>query len=1120
MAADHSRVREPSRLEALRATGLMDSPPDASFDRLTRLAARWLRAPVALVSLVDDCRQFFKSAIGLPEPWASARETPLSHSFCQHVVDLGRPLVVNDARLDPLVLENRAIPDLGVIAYLGVPLVTSDGQFLGSFCAIDGVPREWNADEIDTMADLAASVSTEIELRRDVVIRANYEAELRSKRRFIENILEASPVTHYVYSLREKRPLWISDRAPTSLGYATDYARTLGEADFASMHHPDDLAGFRSHLERIAGLEDGQVAEREYRMRHADGSWRWYRSRSVVSARDPAGRPEQVTGVLEDFTDRKKADDLARLMFEISSDAHLIFDEKDGILDCNEAALRVLRCDDKAKILGKHPEAFSAKFLPDGTPHVSDSRRIDSTARREGHYRFDWWACRFDGEVFPCEVSLTPVDVGGRSVLLVVWHELTERKQIEEELRRAKEAAEAASRAKSEFLANMSHEIRTPMNGILGMADLALDTELSTLQREYLGLVKSSAESLLTVINDILDFSKVEAGKLDLDPVPFDLEELVVETLRPLAIRADDKGLELALRIAPGVPMGVVGDPDRLRQILVNLVGNAIKFTPGGEVVVSVETDEGRPGPGQVPLRFRVADTGIGIPREKQATIFEPFEQADGSTTRRFGGTGLGLAICAKLVGMMGGRLWVESEPGRGSTFTFAVPMGRVDGLDDSRAVSGAPLRDGSPILVVDDNASCRRIFDELLTGWGLRPTSVESGETALRALRASSAGGDPFIAAILDGRMPGMSGEDLAGLIRLEPGFREIPLLILASASHPPSSLAEIAGCLTKPIRPSSLREALASAMGSPASRVEVAPPRSLERPPIDPAGRLHVLLVEDQSVNRKVAVRMLERLGHSSAVALDGREALDRLESGAYDAVLMDVQMPVMGGLEAIAALRALERGTGRHLPAIALTAHALKGDREHCLEAGFDGYLSKPIRPDELREALERLAGEVMGRVGRSIVGGLEDARGGDRSLIRGRIDAFQAEATGRRAGLERALGDRDAREASAMASGLALLARTIGAGDLADACLVVNGLARAGRLADVGGPVDALRRAWDRAFLALDGLEESPERLEVAGPPTAGSDDPTRCLAPGGDAPRASLSPLSPRERGRG
>ena len=679
MSAELSVLSEPGRLEALRSTGLMDSPCEPSFDRLTRLASRLIRAPVALVSLVDPCRQFFKSAVGLPEPWASARETPLSHSFCQHVVASGRPLVVEDARGDPLLRENRAIVDLGVIAYLGIPLVTADGFVLGSFCAIDGVPRAWGADEVETMGDLAASVSTEIELRIDVGQRARIEEELRRERKFIEDVVEATPVILFLYAPDERRVVWSNGRAESTLGFPPDSPRSIGEREIVALLHPDDVARFEEDRRSLLRLEDGRVRESEYRLRHADGSWRWLQCRSVVSRRDDSGRPDRLLCALVDVTGRKNAEGLSRLLFEKSSDPHLIFDEVDGILDCNEATLRFLRCPDRSLILGRHPVTLSADFLTDGHRQVVDSVRIDATARREGHHRFDWTARRFDGEVVPCEVNLSPVEVGGRSLLLVVWHDLTQRKRIEGELRLAKEAAEAASRAKSEFLANMSHEIRTPMNGILGMTELAMDTPLSPLQREYLGLVKSSAESLLTVIDDILDFSKIEAGKLDLSPAPFDLRELVDDTLRILSFRAEGKGLRLDSRVEPGTPGVVVGDAGRLRQVLINLVGNAIKFTARGEVVVSV-------GPGggagddeaEAVLGFAVADTGIGIPPAKLGAIFEPFEQADGSTTRKYGGTGLGLSISRRLVELMGGRIGVESEPGLGSTFRFTARLGRV----------------------------------------------------------------------------------------------------------------------------------------------------------------------------------------------------------------------------------------------------------------------------------------------------------------------------------------------------------------------------------------------------------------------------------------------------------
>jgi len=976
MAVDFRRLADPSRLKALRQTGLMDSLAEPSFDRLTRLASRLIRAPVALVSLVDDCRQFFKSAVGLPEPWASYRQTPLSHSFCQHVVISARPLIINDARNDPRVVGNLAISELGVVAYLGIPLVTLEGEVLGSFCVIDLTPRDWSIDEVETMVDLAASVASEIELRRDVEWRIRQADELKSNQRFIQSILEATPAILYVFGLAEKRTLWTNGRIKSILGYPDRSMLEMAEPEVRGLIHPDDLSNFVCTLDDVESLADGQVRDAEYRMKHADGSWRWLHNRTVVSRRDRSGKPDRVLGFVEDVTAAKQAECLARRMFEISSDAHLIFDEHDGILDCNQAALKILRGDAKSAILGRHPASFSAKYLPDGTPYVTDPTVIDATARREGHFRFDWWATRFDGEVFPCEVSLTPVEVAGRSLLLVVWHDLTERKQAEEELRRAKKAAEAANLAKSAFLANMSHEIRTPMNGVIGMTDLALDTDLTPQQREYLGLVRSSAESLLTVINDILDFSKIEAGKLQLEPIPFDLHRLIGDSIRPLAIRAEDKGLELVARIAPGVPTLMVGDPGRLRQVLVNLVGNAIKFTKHGEVVVAIEPVEAGLIADRVGLRFLITDTGIGIPATKLNSIFEPFEQADGSTTRKFGGTGLGLSICSKIVELMGGRIDVESELGRGSSFQFTVWLGREQCPDDSLEGRYLATVAGRSVLIVDDNQSVRRVLEELLRRWGARPRSVSSETEAIRVLLEQRREGRPFAAAILDQRLAGSSGLDLARWIRFDDSMPPLPMVLLNSASRPVDSglgpTLGIAGFVTKPVLASELLRALADAIGDPAWRVDslsiIRPtePVSVSEVSVSEvqARPLRILLVEDQAINRKVAVRMIERLGHVAEVAVDGREALERLAQAAYDLVLMDLQMPEMDGFEAVAALRVIEQGTGLHQRVLALTAHAMKGDRERCLKSGFDGYLAKPVRVEDLRQAFDEAALEPVG------------------------------------------------------------------------------------------------------------------------------------------------------------
>jgi PAS domain S-box-containing protein len=630
----------------------------------------------------------------------------------------------------------------------------------------------------------------------------------------------------------------------------------------------------------------------------------------------------------------------------------LVLDSEQKVQLCNSAFEKLFEYAPEGAIGKAIASVFAdAEPLLEGHRLALDETPIHRLARVQ----------RKDRSLLDVEVHAVGLMVDGElRGSLGIYQDVSARKRAEEEMQHAKEAAEEASRAKSEFLANMSHEIRTPLNGVMGMTDLALDTELTAEQREYLDTVKMSADSLLRVINDILDFSKIEAGKIDLDMADFDLRDNLEGLLKTLALRADEKGLELLCEIAPEVPNVVNGDASRLNQVVLNLIGNAIKFTREGEVALKVrlEKEEGR----QCILQFTVADTGIGVPPEKQKIIFDPFAQADTSTTRKYGGTGLGLTISARLVGMMGGEIWMESEVGKGTQFHFTTRMGSHGEIKTIGTIAPPEVLRGARVLVVDDNRTNRRILEGMLRRWEMSLTLVDGGEEALTELSEAHRGGKPYALILTDVHMPGMDGFELVEAIRQRPELSTATILMLTSAGHRGDAERcrelRVSAYLLKPIRQSELREAIARVLGA---REQTGATPLVTRYSLqdarDPENVLRILVAEDNLVNQRLTVRLLEKRGHRVVLAGNGREALEALAKDVFDLVFMDVQMPQMDGLEATAGIREGEKGTARHQVVIALTAHALKGDRDRCLAGGMDDYLAKPIRPRELDAVLEK-------------------------------------------------------------------------------------------------------------------------------------------------------------------
>ena len=872
-------------------------------------------------------------------------------------------------------------------------------------------------------------------IAHDITERKRIENALRQKEEKYRELFENA--NDVLYTLDLAGNITSLNRAGERItGYTRAEALRLNIADVIK---PEDVAPVRQRIGKNLSGEPQPDFELEIFAKGGGRVTLEISSRAIMQDGAPAG----IQGIGRDVTERKRvqAELQAReaQLSEAQQIAHL------GSWEWDVGTNEVTWSDEQFRIFGLRPQEFDATY--EGymaLVHPDDREMVAATverALREKRYpSFEHRvACR-DGTVRVIQADGKVVlDEGGVPAKLVgTTQDITERKRMEEELKRTRDAALESARLKSEFLANMSHEIRTPMNGVIGMTGLLLDTELSGEQRDYAETIRASADSLLTVINDILDFSKIEAGMLHFEKLDFNLCDAVEGTVEALAERAQSKGVEIASLVEPEVPCALRGDAGRLRQVLTNLAGNAVKFTTRGEVTVRAARE--READEHLTLRFEVADTGIGIAEEARRRLFQPFVQADGSTTRKYGGTGLGLAIAKQLVELMGGEIGVESEEGKGSTFWFTARFEKQ--RVGSAAAAPAPKAElaGLRVLVVDDNATNRKIVERQVASWGMHSRSAAGGREALALLRAAAQAGEPFDLALLDMMMPEMDGLELARAVRGDAATSATRLVMLTSLSQRADcdSLrrAGLDACLTKPIKQSQLFDCLATVMARPQKTGHHAETgdqpmnttatrgRTATNVPAATHDRVRILLAEDNPVNQKVALRQLAKLGYSADAVANGRAALDALSLTPYDLVLMDCQMPEMDGYEATAELRRREAAAGAgarpRVAVIAMTAHAMEGDREKCLAAGMDDYVSKPVAAEALAAALERWRpaapdeGAVGDRASAAALGGappvdmarLLDVAGGDEREMRELVDLYLAQMTESLARLTRA------------------------------------------------------------------------------------------------------------------
>jgi PAS domain S-box-containing protein len=955
---------ESLRLAALWRYRILDTVSEPLFDDVTRLAAQLCGAPISLVSLVDQERQWFKSRVGI-----GSSETPRDLSFCAHAILANDVFVVPDASVDPRFSDNALVTgEPHIRFYAGAPLIGRGGYALGTLCVIDREPRQLSPEQLDGLQILARQVVSQMELRlqnqslqeRVEVQRGNEDALSLQVAQLVEQakLLDLAHDAILVRSLQGTIDFW-SHGAELLYGWSKREVAEQPSYEILHTVFPESMEAIRETLLK-EDRWDGELTQVTKAGHQVQVDSRW------TLQRDMTGAPVAILEINCDITERRRALSAAReareaaeqqskqlrRLVETAPVAMAMFDREMHYLVCSARWLETFEPTDRDVVGRSHYEAY--RQIPERWKAIH--RRAlagESVFFPEERYQYP------DGSFHYVRGVVQPWrkldgEIGG---LIIVADDI-------DELVRAREAALAASTAKSEFLASMSHEIRTPMNAIIGMADLLGESQLDPTQQEYIRILKRAGDTLLTLIDDVLDLSKVEAGMLEIEHVEFDLAEVLDRAAEVAALRAHEKGLELICHVGREVPMRVVGDPHRLRQVLLNLLGNAVKFTDRGEVVLRVRRL--REDPAGV-LRFSVTDTGVGVPEEKQATIFDSFTQADSSTTRRYGGSGLGLTITKRIVERMEGKVWLESRLGEGSCFTFSasLPASRPDILYARTPSAGHRALSGTRVLVVDDNATNRLILRETLASWGCSVTECESGRAGVTAFQEAKARSAPFEVVLLDCHMPEMDGFTVAEELRRIADCERTTVMMLTSGNRGSDLIRArevgLKAYLIKPVKRQDLLDAILSATQMRAPCPPETPAPALA--PRLPDHRRQILLVEDSADNRALFLAYLRGSAYDVEVAEDGAQAVAAYAPGRFDLILMDMQMPVMDGYTATAIIRERERSAGgAPIPIIALTANAFHEDASRSLAAGCTQHVTKPIRKAAL---LEKLAAFLSGR-----------------------------------------------------------------------------------------------------------------------------------------------------------